>query len=94
MNKSDIVAIVAEEARITTNEARRAVDAMLEAITTALERAEKVTIQDFAVMHVIEKPAREGINPRTKERIIIPSRRTVHFKEGMALHERINIGEW
>lgn len=89
MNKTELINGVAEKAQLTKAQARAAVDAALEAIGAALAKNEKVALLGFGTFSVAEKPERTGINPRTKETITIAARKTIKFKQGSELGEKI-----
>lgn len=80
MNKTDLVNEVAAKASLSKADAKAAVDAVLESISQALANEDKVQLLGFGTFAVVEKPAREGINPRTKEKIQIAARKVVKFK--------------
>ena len=80
MNKTDLVNEVAAKAGISKVDSKKAVDAVLESIAQALANDDKVQLIGFGTFAMQEKPAREGINPRTKEKIQIEARKVVKFK--------------
>lgn len=80
MNKTDLINEVAAKASLSKVDAKKAVDAVLESIEQALANEDKVQLIGFGTFSVQEKPAREGINPRTKEKIQIEARKSVKFK--------------
>lgn len=80
MNKTDLVNEVAAKASLSKVDAKKAVDAVLESIGQALANEDKVQLIGFGTFAVQEKPAREGINPRTKEKIQIEAKKVVKFK--------------
>ncbi len=80
MNKTDLVNEVAAKASLSKVDAKKAVDAVLESIEQALANEDKVQLIGFGSFAVVEKPSREGINPRTKEKIQIEARKVVKFK--------------
>ncbi len=80
MNKTDLVNEIAAKARLSKADSKAALDAVLESIVQALANDDKVQLLGFGTFAVVEKPAREGINPRTKEKIQIPARKVVKFK--------------
>ncbi len=79
MNKTDLVNEIAEKAGLN-KVAKAALNACLEAIEQALVNEDKVQLIGFGTFSVVEKPSRVGINPRTKEKLIIPSRKIIKFK--------------
>ncbi len=80
MNKTDLVNEIAAKAALSKADAKKALDATLESISQALANEDKVQLLGFGSFAVVEKPAREGINPRTKEKIQIPAHKVVKFK--------------
>ncbi len=79
MNKQDLVNHVAKQT-ITKQEARRAVDAVLDAIRAALTRGERVTLSSFGPFFVKTRPPRRARNPKTGEPVDLPLRKAVRFK--------------
>lgn len=80
MNKTDLVNEIAEKAGLNKVAAKAALNACLEAIEQALVNEDKVQLIGFGTFSVVEKPERIGINPRTKEKLTIPSRKIIKFK--------------
>ena len=89
MNKTDLVAAVAETAGLTKKDAERVVNASIDAITAALAKGEKVQISGFGTFEAKEREARIGRNPYTKEEIHIPATRVPAFKASKALKDII-----
>lgn len=80
MNKTDLVNEIAAKAGLNKVAAKAALDACLESVAQALANEDKVQLIGFGTFSVVEKAAREGVNPRTKEKIQIPARKVVKFK--------------
>lgn len=89
MNKTELVNAIAAQANLTKVDAKAALDATVAAITKALAEGDKVALIGFGTFGVVEKDARTGINPRTKETIKIPARKVVKFKAGAELTEKV-----
>ena len=89
MNKTDLVNAMAEQAKLSKVDAKAALYATLNAIGGALAAGDKVAILGFGTFAVSEKSARTGINPRTKEQIEIPARKSVKFKAGAELDAKV-----
>lgn len=89
MNKTELVNAIAEKANLSKADAKNALDACLEAIGGALTNNDKVALLGFGTFAVVEKGARTGINPRTKEKIEIPVRKVVKFKPGTELADKV-----
>ena len=89
MNKTELVAVVAEKSGITKKDAERVVSATFETITAQLMKGEKVQISGFGIFEVKEREARVGRNPRTKEAIEIPASKAPAFKASKALKDTV-----
>ena len=89
MNKTELIAAVAEKAGLTKKDAERAVNATVEAITESLVKGEKVSVSGFGIFEVKNREARVGRNPRTKETIEIPATRLPAFKASQTLKNTI-----
>ncbi|MDR3194733.1 MAG: HU family DNA-binding protein [Tannerella sp.] len=85
MNKTDLVSAVAAKAVLTKTDAKKAVEAVLEAVSEELGQGGKVSILGFGTFSVATKAARKGVNPQTKQVIDIPARKVVRFKVGAGL---------
>ena len=71
-------------------EEKKALDATVDVLKEALVAGEKIQLVGFGTFAVAERPAREGINPATKEKIQIPARKVAKFKAGAELSEAVN----
>ncbi len=89
MTKRDIVEQVAARANLPTRDAAGAVDAFLASVEDALRSGGEVTFPGFGKFHVAERGARQGVNPRTGERISIPASRVPRFTAGTGLKRAI-----
>ncbi len=89
MNKTELIARVAEKTDLTKKAAGDAVEAVLETITEALSAGDKVTIVGFGTFEVRDRAARRGVNPATGEAIDIPASRVPAFKAGKSLKEKV-----
>lgn len=89
MTKNDLVAQVAGAADFSKKDAEKAVNAMLEAITGALKKGDKVSLVGFGTFETRNRPARKGRNPQTKEEITIPATTAPAFKAGKALKDAV-----
>lgn len=85
MNKTELIAKIAEGSGLSKVDAKKALEATLEAITTALKADDKVALIGFGTFSTSERPERQGINPATKETITIPAKKVVRFKAGADL---------
>ena len=87
MNKTDLIASVAQNAGLTKKDAERVLNAAIDAMTAALANGEKVQISGFGAFEVKEREARIGRNPHTKESIEIPATKVPVFKASKALKD-------
>ena len=87
MNKTELIAAVAEKASISKKESEVVINAALETIIDSLKNDEKVQLVGFGAFEVKERNARVGRNPKTKEEIQIPASRVPVFKAGKALKD-------
>jgi len=90
MNKTELIAAMAEAADIPKVTAGRALDGMVDAIITALAAGEQVSVIGFGTFSVRERAARTGRNPQTGETIEIRASRDPAFKAGRALKDAVN----
>ncbi len=90
MNKTELVEKIAAGAGLTKADAKNALDAMVAAVKDALVAGDKVSLIGFGTFAVNERPAREGINPATKEKITIEAKKVVKFKAGAELADALN----
>ena len=85
MNKTELVAIMAEKADLSKKDAEKALNAFVEAVETALEKGDKIQLVGFGTFEVRERAARVCRNPQTKEEIKVPASKVPAFKAGQAL---------
>ena len=90
MNKVQMVAAVAEKAGLTKKDAEKAINAVTEAVKEALVKGDKVQLIGFGTFSVNERPAREGMNLRTGEKIQIAAKKVAKFKAGAELTAALN----
>ncbi len=91
MNKSDLIASVAELTGLKQTEAKRAIDAVFDSITGTLKKKEEVRLVGFGTFLVAEKAASEGRNPRTGAKLIIPAKKLPKFRPGKELKEAVAV---
>ncbi len=89
MTKVELAACVAEKTGLTKKDAEKATNAVLEAVTEALTKGDKVSLVGFGTFEVRDRPARTGLNPRTKEKIEIAATKAPAFKAGKALKDAV-----
>ncbi len=89
MNKAELVEELSNQTGLAKKTSREAVDVVISAITDSLGREEKVTLVGFGTFQVMERKARKGINPQTRQAINIPAKNVVRFKAGKGLREKV-----
>ena len=87
MNKTELIAIAAENAGMTKKDTERMLNAAIDAITEALSRGEKVQLSGFGTFEVKDREARVGRNAHTKEAVEIPATRVPAFKASKSLKD-------
>lgn len=91
MNKSELVASIAEKSNLTKKDAEGALNAFMKTVEETLEKGEKVQLVGFGTFEVRDRKAREGRNPRNPEEVIkIPASKAPVFKAGKSLKETVN----
>ncbi len=89
MNKTELIDQIAASTGLTKVDSKKALDATIDAIKAALQNGEKVQLVGFGTFSISEKPAREGINPATKEKITIAAKKVAKFKAGAELADAV-----
>ncbi len=89
MNKSELIAAVAENAGVTKEVAGKCIDGVVEAVSAALKNGEEVALAGFGKFEVKERAERQGVNPATGEKITIAASKTVSFKAGKSLKDSL-----
>ncbi len=89
MNKTDLVEKICEDAHLNKTQSKRAVDAMMRCVTTALKRGDHITLSGFGAFSVYERKARNGRNPQTGSVIKIKGRRVAKFTPGVDLKKAV-----
>ena len=90
MNKTELVAAMAEQAELSKKDSEKALKAFIDVVTEELKSGEKIQLVGFGNFEVAERPAREGRNPKTGEAMTIAASKTPKFKAGKALKDEVN----
>jgi len=88
-NRGDLVQAISEATSLSRKDADKAFDALLEYLSQALKRDEKVTISGFGAFSVSHRAARTGRNPRTGASVPIPASKTLRFKPAKTLKDAV-----
>ncbi len=89
MNKAELISAIAEKSELTKKDSEKALNALLDSITSALNNGEKVQIIGFGTFEAKKRAAREGINPRTGKAISIAAATVPSFKAGKAFKDSL-----
>ena len=90
MNKTELVAAVAEQADISKKDAEKALKAFVDVVTEEMKKGEKVQLVGFGTFEVSERAAREGRNPQTGKTMKIEACKAPKYKAGKALKDAVN----
>ncbi len=90
MNKTELIEKIAAGAGLSKADAKKALDTTVDAIKAALTSGEKIQLIGFGTFSVNERPAREGVNPRTGEKVTIAAKKVAKFKAGAELADAVN----
>ncbi len=89
MNKTELIAVVAERAEVTKKEAELVLAALVDTVAETLATGEKVVITGFGTFEVRDRVARKGRDPRTGKVIKIPAQKTPAFRAGKGLKDAV-----
>lgn len=90
MNKTELIAAVAERAELTKKDAEKVLKAFTDVVAEELKKGEKIQLVGFGTFEVSERAAREGRNPQTGETMTIEASKSPKFKAGKALKDVVN----
>ncbi len=90
MNKTELVAAIADEAGISKKDAEKAVKAFTDVVANTLKKGDKVQLVGFGTFEVAKRAAREGRNPQTGKAMKIKASKAPKFKAGKALKDALN----
>ena len=89
MNKTDLIKAIATKAELTNKQATAALDALTGALVDALKADDKISLLGFGTFEVKTRPAREGRNPATGEKVMIPAAKVPGFRAGKGLKDAV-----
>ncbi len=89
MNKSELVAMIAEKAELSKKDAEKALNAFVESVQETVKAGDKISLVGFGTFELRERAAREGKNPQTGEKISIPATKVPAFKVGKAFKDLV-----
>ncbi len=89
MNKGQLIDAIANEADLTKADAKKALDATINAVAGSLKSGDRVALVGFGSFSISERSARTGRNPQTGKEITIPAKKVVKFKAGSELTDSV-----
>lgn len=90
MNKTELIAAIADQAGLTKKDSEKALKAFTDVVAAELKKGEKIQLVGFGTFEVAKREKREGRNPRTGETMTIAASKTPKFKAGKQLKDEIN----
>lgn len=90
MNKTELIAAIAEKAELSKKDAEQSLKAFIDVVSEELAKGEKVQLVGFGTFEVSERAAREGRNPQSGEPMKIAASKAPKFKAGKALKDMVN----
>lgn len=89
MNKAELIEAIASKADLTKADAKKALDAFIDATSSTLKKGDRVALVGFGSFSVAKRAARTGRNPKTGEEMQIPAKKVVKFKPGAELSKSV-----
>ena len=90
MNKTELVAAIAEKTELSKKDSEKALKAFIDVVSEELQKGEKIQLVGFGTFEVVERAAREGRNPLTGAKMKIKASKAPKFKAGKALKDAVN----
>lgn len=90
MNKTELVAAIAERTEVSKKDSEKVLKAFIDVVTEELTKGEKIQLVGFGTFEVSERAAREGRNPQTGDTMVIAASKAPKFKAGKALKDAVN----
>ena len=90
MNKSQLIEAVASDSGLSNADSQRAVESVISTVTKTLKKGDEVSITGFGKFSVVKRAARQGVNPRTGERVKIKASKAPKFSAGASLKQAVS----
>jgi DNA-binding protein HU-beta len=90
MNKSQLIEAVASDSGLSKSDSARAIESLVDTVTKTLKKGDEVSITGFGKFSVVKRAARQGVNPRTGERVKIKASKAPKFSAGAALKQAVS----
>jgi DNA-binding protein HU-beta len=89
MNKSQLIEAVASDSGLSRSDSARAIDSLIDTVARTLKKGDEVSITGFGKFSVVKRAARQGVNPRTGERLKIKASQAPKFSAGATLKQAV-----
>jgi len=89
MNKSQLISAVASDSGLSKTDSSRAIESLIDTVTRTLKKGDEVSITGFGKFSVVNRAARQGVNPRTGERVKIKASKAPKFSAGATLKQAV-----
>jgi DNA-binding protein HU-beta len=90
MNKTQLIEAVASDSGLSKADSSRAIESLVDTVTKALKKGDEVSITGFGKFSVVKRAARQGVNPRTGERVKIKASKAPKFSAGATLKQAVS----
>jgi DNA-binding protein HU-beta len=90
MNKSQLIEAVASDSGLSKTDSARAIESLVDTVTKTLKKGDEVAITGFGKFSVVKRAARQGVNPRTGERVKIKASKAPKFSAGAGLKQAVS----
>jgi DNA-binding protein HU-beta len=90
MNKTQLIEAVAADSGLSKTDSSRAIESLLDMVTKTLKKGDEVSITGFGKFSVVKRAARQGVNPRSGERVKIKASKAPKFSPGASLKQAIS----
>jgi len=90
MNKSQLIEAVASDSGLTKTDSARAIESLVDTVMKTLKKGDEVSITGFGKFSVVKRAARQGVNPRTGERVKIKASKAPKFSAGASLKQAVS----
>ena len=90
MNKTELIAAIADQAELSKKDSEKALKAFVDVVTEELKKGHKIQLVGFGTFEVSERAERTGRNPQSGKEMVIPASKAPKFKAGKALKDMVN----
>jgi DNA-binding protein HU-beta len=90
MNKTQLIEAVSSDSGLSKTDSARAIESLVDTVTKTLKKGDEVSITGFGKFSVVKRAARQGVNPRTGERVKIKASKAPKFSAGAALKQAVS----